>query len=80
MGSIHDAAKEDDVSGVIVGGDYLVGILTYQGRQQGRQLYAANGGELFEKAFHLKREILADCGDAAHLIYETNEWQLKILS
>lgn len=81
MGSIHDVLKDDDVRGVIVGGEYFVGCLTYEGRRQGRQLYAASEGQLHALAAQSRKKILEDCGPAARDIYPNSEaWRTRILS
>ena len=81
MGNIHDVFKDDDVIGTIIGGEYLVGILTYEGRKQGRQLYAKGEAELIKLAETTKEEILKDCGMRAREIYPTaSAWRLVILN
>lgn len=81
MGSIHDVLKDDDVSGVIVGGEYFVGYLTYEGRRQGRQLYACSEGQLHDLAAQSRKEILEDCGLAAREIFPNSDaWRLRILN
>ena len=79
MASIHDVLPEYDVSGVIVGGEYAIGWLTYEGRKQGRQLYGDDYIDLKAKAEKMKSEILAECAPVAGAIYPLDsEWRLKI--
>lgn len=81
MGNIHDVFKDDDVTGTIIGGEYLVGILTYDGRKQGGELYAECQGELLRLAEEQKAEILKDCGTVAKVIYSMDDaWRLVILN
>lgn len=80
MANIHTVFKDDCVSGVIVGGDYVTGLLCYQGRQQGQQLWADGLEQLRARAEALKAELLAECGDVALYIYPRDDWTLKILN
>lgn len=81
MGNIHDVFKDDDVTGIIIGGEYLLGFLTYDGRKQGRQIYAESHAALIKLAEEQKAEILKDCGIVARDIYPKDDaWRLVILN
>ena len=80
MANIHTVFKDDCVNGSIIGGDYVTGLLCYQGRQQGDQLWADTLEQLRENAEALKGELLAECGDVALYIYPRDDWTLKILN
>lgn len=81
MGGIHDALKDDDVNGVIIGGECIVGYLTYEGRRQGKQLYAGSEGHLHAMATQYREEIIESCGMAAREIYpDSDAWCLRILN
>jgi hypothetical protein len=70
----------DDVSGVIVGTDYIQGILTYENRKQGGDMYASSENELKSMAADKLREMKVDCGDAFYLIYpDKMAWTVKII-
>lgn len=81
MSNIHDVFKDDDVTGTIIGGEYLTGYLTYDGRKQGRQIYADCEAALIKLAEEQKAEILKDCGIVANVIYPMGDaWRLVILN
>ena len=79
MGNIHDVLREELPSGMIVGKHYVVGVLTYNGRSQSRQIYAETEDELLEQAKACKRRIIDDCGQAARWIFPDDAlWKLEI--
>lgn len=81
MGCIHNVLKDDDVNGVIIGGECAAGCLTYEGRRQGKQLYAGSEGDLHDMAAQYRQEILDGCGLAAREIYpDSDAWRLRILN
>lgn len=55
MANIHSVFKDEDVSGDIVGGEYFCGVLFYEGRQQGNQLYAKDENSLISESEKLKK-------------------------
>jgi hypothetical protein len=70
----------DDVSGVIVGTDYIQGILTYENRKQGSDMYASSENELKSMSVDKLWEMKVDCGDAFYLIYpDKMAWTVKII-
>jgi hypothetical protein len=82
MANIHDVFKEEDVSGVIVGGDFICAKLCYEGRQQGGQIYANDVAGALDSAINLKKELIADLGrDLAKEIYPSDEsWKIVFLN
>jgi hypothetical protein len=82
MANIHDVFKEDDVNGVIVGGNYICAKLSYEGRQQGRQIYAVDADAARAEAVNLKKEIIAELGASlAKEIYPCDEsWKIVFLN
>ena len=82
MANIHDVFKEDDVSGVIVGGNFICAKLCYESRQQGSQIYADDVAGALGKAANLKKELIADLGsDLAKEIYPSDEsWKIAFLN
>lgn len=67
----------DDVNGTIVGAMLSAGWLTYEGRKQGRTLYAESEDALRRKAAEVKADMLRD--DAAFLIWpDSAAWKLVI--
>lgn len=68
----------DDVSGQVIGTMYLVGRLYYEGRPQGRKLYATTESDLLAQAHELKAKLRADCGEALIFIYPLDAWELRI--
>jgi hypothetical protein len=82
MPNIHDVFKDEDVSGVIVGGDFVCAKLCYEGRQQGRQIYADDVAEALGEAVNLKKELINDLGrDLAKEIYPCDDsWKIVFLN
>ena len=82
MTNIHDAFKDEDVNGTIVGGDCVVAKLCYEGRQQGNQIYADSHAEAKEIAAGIKFEIKNHLGkDLFKEIYpDNNKWAVVFLS
>lgn len=77
MPNIHDPFKDEDVNGVIIGGNYVCGKLEYDGRQQGGQLYAENHEKLKLLASLTRRNIERDLGFMFKEIYPDNsKWML----
>jgi len=68
----------DDVNGVIIGPDLLVGALYYQGRPQTGQLYAESDDALLVLAKGEKDRIRLECGAAFPLIFPEDSWELRI--
>lgn len=69
----------DDVSGVIVGGDYMQGFLTYEGRKQGSDMYAVNEDALKVLANEKWNSIKKEHGQVFRDIYPSNAWMLEIV-
>lgn len=68
---------DDDVRGTIVGGDYLVCRLVYDGRTQ-KDFLARTDEEALQMAKHWKSELMTSCGLAAEDIYPDDKWELRI--
>lgn len=81
MASIHDVFKDDCVSGVIVGGDFICAKLCYEGRQQGRMIYAESVERIREMALFIKKELLSDLGEllAKEVYPDSKAWKLIFL-
>ena len=78
MANIHDAIKEDDVSGTIIGGDHVSGSLVYDGRVQYGVHTADNEPELLFKLKAMMDEIKNDCGEVFSSIYPLDAWEIRI--
>lgn len=68
---------DDDVNGTIVGGDYLMCRLVYDGRTQ-KEFLARTDDEALQVAKHWKSEIMSSCGLAVGEIYPEDKWKLRI--
>ena len=71
---------EDEVRGVIVGGDHIIGRLHYDGRPQGQQFAGRSDAEVIEKGKSLLSEINKECGKAYQMIYPNaaTAWEIRI--
>ena len=80
MSNIHDVFKDEEVNGVIVGGEYVCGYLYYGDKQaNAKQLYAENDTILKEKAEELKTKMLEDNKDIKHWLFpDDSAWNLRI--
>lgn len=79
MSSIHDVFKDDDVRGVIIGGDYISGRLFYEDRPQGGRVYADSEEELKHILRKRLEDIKLDCGDVYAAIYQKESaWSIRI--
>ena len=72
-----NTSLDDDVRGMIVGGDYLMCRLVYDGRTQ-KDFLARTDDEALQMAKHWKSELMSDCGLAAKYIYPDEKWELRI--
>lgn len=81
MSNIHDLFKDDDVSGTIVGGDYVCGYLCYNGEKAlYRQLWAYSEYELQQKAKDEKQRLLNENKEIARELWpDAKAWSLKIM-
>jgi hypothetical protein len=69
----------ETVNGTIIGEIVSCGRLFYEGRPQGRGLYADDGAELRAEAQRLLEEIKADCGELYAEIYpRPDAWELRV--
>ena len=68
---------DDDVSGAVVGVDYLMCRLVYDGRTQ-QDFLARTEDEALQMAKHWRTEKMAACGLAADDIYPDEKWELRI--
>ena len=77
MGNIHDPFKDEDVNGVIIGGDYVCGKLEYDGRQQGGQIYALDRDGVKEIALMMKEKLRYELGFSFSDIYpDDSKWRV----
>jgi hypothetical protein len=68
----------DDVRGSIIGGDYLVCRLMYEGREQGK-FSADDLDDAKAKSEQMLARIKAECGPAYIMIYrDPGAWELRI--
>lgn len=65
----------DDVCGRIVGGDYGLAFITYEGRKQGSTVYPKNEAEARDKCMDILQEIKHECGDSFSEIYPKSSWK-----
>lgn len=65
----------DDISGVIVGGEYGTCWVTYDGRKQGGTKYPSNEIEALNFCAAIKKEIMDSCGGVFKTIYPLNAWK-----
>ncbi len=77
MSSIHDANRDEDVNGVIVGGSFFAGSLWYDGRRQYGQHYGYSEEELKDKLNKLHENIKLDMGGAYSIIYPLDSWEMR---
>lgn len=69
----------DDVSGEIVGGNYGIAWLEYDGRKQGRTFYPINELEAMHLCENEKNRISEECGQAYELIYPKKDaWVVRM--
>lgn len=82
MPNIHDTFKDECVSGVIVGGDFVCAKLCYEGRQQGRQIYAESRERVKEMALFMKKELIADLGEmlAKEIYPNDSAWRVVVFN
>lgn len=79
MGSIHDTLRDDEVGGIIIGGDYIAGRLYYNDRIQSSHFYADSDGDLLVAANARLDEIKSECGRAFDDIFPNKSgWELRI--
>jgi len=71
--------RDDDVNGVIVGGDFKSGALYYNGRMQGQPVHENSEELLIKRLTDDMRRMIADCGAAVDHIYPSNDaWEIRI--
>ena len=71
--------SDDDVNGVIVGGDFKSGALYYEGRIQGQVVHEDTEEVLIRRLTDDIRRRIADCGAAVDYIYpDSNAWEIRI--
>lgn len=78
MSGIRDINRDEDVSGQIVGGEYVQGAVYYDGRKQGRCLYGRTDEELRRQADAFIAEKREECGQAFAMIWPKPLWELRI--
>lgn len=70
--------QEEEVNGVVVGPYSLACSLFYEGRKQGKTIFASTEDEARQIAECLKTDITLRCGNAARDIFPLNAWELRI--
>lgn len=71
----------DDVNGTVIGTMYMQGAVFYDGRKQGKTLYAESDAELRNKANEYFAELKKECGEAFTAIYpNVRAFELRIFS
>lgn len=79
MPNIHDVFKDDEVSGTIIGGNFVCGALCYNGRKQGKDLWASSEAELKQKVESLKEELCHENAEILPYLWpDANLWSIKI--
>lgn len=72
---------EEEVNGIVIGQmtPLYRGRLFYNDRPQGEFFYAKDEQELITMARTRKHDLIAQCGQAAYLIYtDDSKWELRI--
>lgn len=64
--------------GIIIGGDYVVGQLYFDGRPQGGKMYAPSEEELMECARHCKASLMQEFAGSPCYLYQGDKWELRI--
>lgn len=64
----------DDVNGQIIGGDYVIAWVSYEGRKQGRTIYAENQKQAEQELTRIVLDMQDEFGDSFRLIYPKKEW------
>lgn len=71
----------EDVRGIIIGGNYVHASLFYDGRQQGRDVYADSEAEAIEKCKAMRDERIKEFGGHPCYLYQQPElWEVRIYS
>ena len=65
----------DDVSGQIVGGNYVMAWITYDGRKQGKTVYPKNLSEGDSLLSEMLNEMKKDHGDNFKTIWPEQKWK-----
>lgn len=66
--------RDESVNGYIVGGDYGICWVTYEGRQQGPRMYPRNKLEALSLCENYITNVKKDCGEVFNLIYPNQAW------
>ena len=70
---------DEDVNGIIIGGEYESGRLFYAGRPQSQRVWENTVKKVIEKLNTRGQEIKAECGPAYKLIYpDNNAWEIRL--
>lgn len=77
---IMNTAFEEDVCGQVIGAYMLIGSVHYEGRKQGRDLYAESEEDLKALAEQYIQAQRAECGPAFRAIFPRDAWELRIHS
>lgn len=78
MSNIHDRIREDDVSGEIVGGLYVVGALFYDGKKQSKYFYASTEESLKSQSEEFVSGKKSEFGELFKSIWPRDSWELRI--
>lgn len=68
----------DDVRGHVIGQFVTVADLFYEGRKQGRTIYAPTEDGAIQAGQALKADIIASCGEGARHIFPLDAWEIRI--
>lgn len=69
---------DESVNGQIVGTQYAIGAIYYNGRKQGSTIYGETQGDLMANCKAKIAMIKVDCGDAFIHIYPKDSWEIKV--
>lgn len=65
---------DDEVNGVIVGGDFGMCWVTYDGRKQGKTCYPRNEAEAYSMCNEIKDRINRECWQVFKDIFPLDSW------
>ncbi len=75
---ILNTEYDEDVNGVVVGRYKLICSLMYEGRKQGKTIYADDEVSAAQAASSMRDGIVRSCGQAALDIFPHDSWEVRI--
>ena len=75
---INGLSGQEEVNGIIIGGDYISGRLFYSDRPQGPTFYGNSDKEVSTQANEHKSKLAVDYGEAFRHIYPNHDWTIRI--